>query len=78
MKEFVKSEKGKCLYWIIGIVVGLIYAFILVPPLFGIVNKIDPTVFGWPLIAFMELLFAIVLSVALVLVYWVQKVRGEL
>ncbi|MCG8484683.1 MAG: hypothetical protein MJA31_15325 [Clostridia bacterium] len=78
MKEFVKSDNGKILYWIIGIIATIVFAFILIPSLFSTINKIEPLIVGVPYLIFMEFLLGMILAALLVLLYWVQKVRGEL
>ncbi len=78
MKDFIRSENGKIVYWLIGIIACIIFAVILVPPLFSTINKLDPVIMGIPFLEFMEFLLGIVLAILLVLLYWVQKVRGEL
>lgn len=79
MREFVKSDKGKIMYWIIGIISAIVFAIILVPPLFNaLVNKVNPFILGVPYYAFMEVLLLFILSCMLALLHWVQEVRGEL
>lgn len=78
MKNFVKSEQGKVLYWIIGIVVVIIYAFILLPPLYATWNKLDPMIMGFPFMVAMSFIMMVILSVCLLLLYKIQKERGEL
>ena len=46
MKDFVKSDSGKSLYWIIGIIVVIIFAFILLPPLYATWNTPVPNEYG--------------------------------
>lgn len=78
MKDFVKSDSGKSLYWIIGIIVFIIFAFILLPPLYATWNRIDPFIFGFPFSVAMSFIMMMVLSICLVLLYQIQRVRGEL
>ena len=79
MKDFVKSEKGKIMYWIIGIISTVIFAIILVPSWFdACVNKVDPFICGVPFFAFMEFILLLILACMLALLHWVQDVRGEL
>ena len=78
MKDFVKSDSGKSLYWIIGIIVVIIFAFILLPPLYATWNRIDPFIFGFPFSVSMSFIMMMVLSICLVLLYQIQRVRGEL
>lgn len=78
MKNFVQSEKGKILYWIIGIISGIIFAFILFPPLFSTWNKIDPMIFGFPFVIAMSFILMFILAICLLLLYRIQKERGEL
>ena len=78
MTEFIKSDKGKCLYWIIGIFVAIIFAFILLPPLYALWNRVDPLVCGIPFSIFMCFIFMLVLAICLVLLYQIQRIRGEL
>ena len=75
MKE---TGKSKAVYWIIGIVVIVVFAFLLVPPLFSLINRVEPWVVGLPFFAFMELVCGLIISAMLVLLYGVQKRRGEL
>jgi len=78
MIDFIKSDKGKILYWIIGIIVAVIFAFVLLPPLYATWNRIDPLVCGIPFAFFMDFLFMLILAVCLVLLYQIQRIRGEL
>ncbi len=78
MKDFIRSENGKIVYWIIGIISAVIFAFILIPSLFSTINKLEPMIMGVPFLFFMEFLLGMILAAMLALLYWVQKVRGEL
>ena len=78
MIDFIKSDKGKILYWIIGIFVALIFAFVLLPPLYATWNRVDPLVCGIPFAFFMCFVFLLVLAICLVLLYQIQRIRGEL
>lgn len=73
-----QSGKPKTVYWIIGIVVVVVFAFLLVPPLFNLINRVDPWVIGLPFFAFMELVGGLIIAAMLVLLYAVQNRRGEL
>ena len=73
-----QSGKPKTVYWIIGIVVVVVFAFLLVPPLFNLINRVDPWVIGLPFFAFMELVCGLIIAAMLVLLYAVQNRRGEL
>ena len=78
MKDFIRSKNGKMVYWLIGIISSIIFAFILIPSLFSTINKMDPVIMGIPYFFFMEFFLGMILAILLVLLYWVQKVRGEL
>jgi len=78
MKAFIQSERGRIMYWLIGIITVLIFAFILIPPLFQIINRVEPIVLSLPFFIFIEMVLGLTLSCMLVLLYWVQQVRGEL
>jgi hypothetical protein len=72
------KKKGKAVYWVIGVLVGIAYLFILVPPLFSLVNRVEPLVFGFPFSAFMIFVLGLFIAVMLVLLYGIQNRRGEL
>lgn len=78
MKEFIKSERGVILYWIIGIIVIVLFAFVLIPPLFSLINKVEPFVLGFPFSVFIFFVIPMVLAALLVFLYYIQNVRGEL
>ena len=78
MKEFIRSERGKSLYWIIGILAAVLFAIILLPPLFSLVNKPDPLVLGFPFSVFWFFVIAMVQGGLVTFLYYIQKVRGEL
>jgi uncharacterized membrane protein YhhN len=78
MKEFIKSERGVILYWIIGIIVIVLFAFVLIPPLFSLINKVEPFVLGFPFSVFIFFVISMVLAALLVFLYYIQNVRGEL
>jgi len=78
MREFIKSERGKVLYIIITILAIVVFSIILIPPLFQLINKLDPVIIGLSLFAFMELLLGLILAVLLVSLFWIQSIRGEL
>lgn len=48
MIEFIKSDRGKYLYWILGIIAAGCFAIIMLPPLYQYWNKLDPMVLGLP------------------------------
>ena len=73
-----KAGKSKTIYWVIGIVVVVVFLFLLVPPLFGLINRVEPWVMGLPFFAFMELVSGFIIAAMLVLLYSVQNRRGEL
>jgi hypothetical protein len=73
-----ETGKPKTIYWIIGIVVVVVFSFLLVPPLFALINRVEPWVVGLPFFAFMELVSGLIIAAMLVLLYSVQKRRGEL
>ena len=79
MVDYIKSDKGKNLYWVIGILTTIIFLIFLIPSLFDLViNKIYPVVFGMPYVVFMQALLWIILWLLMVCLYWVQRLRGEL
>lgn len=79
MKEFIKSDRGKILYWILGAVAVCDFSIFLIPPLFNlIVNKIDPFVLGMPWTVFMQIVLWIIFAANLNCIYFVQKIRGDL
>jgi len=78
MKDFIVSERGKIFYWIIGILLAFSFCMILFPPLFSLINKVEPFILGIPFLVFMEFIFGMFIALLLVLLYWVQKIRGEL
>lgn len=79
MQAFIKSERGKLLYWIIGIVATVVFSIFLVPPLFDLViDRVDPFILGMPYTVFMHLVLWVILAANLSALYWVQKIRGEL
>lgn len=79
MVEFIKSAKGKVLYWIIWISAGVIFVLFNIPALFDVVfNRVEPFIMGMPYIVFMQLTFWIILWLLMVALYWVQNIRGEL
>lgn len=78
MVEFIKSDRGAILYWIIGVFVVVLFAFILVPPLFSVINKVEPFILGFPFSVVMFFIIAMALATLLVLLYHIQNIRGEL
>jgi hypothetical protein len=72
------TKKGKGVYWVIGVLVAIAYLFVLVPPLFRLVNRVDPFVLGFPFSAFMIFVLGLFIAVMLVLLYRIQNKRGEL
>lgn len=79
MKEFVKSDRGKIMYWVVGIIAVCDFSIFLIPQLFDlIVDRIEPYVFGMPWVVFMQIVLWVIFAANMNLLYWVQKVRGEL
>lgn len=50
----------------------------VMPPLFGYVNRVEPFYFGLPFFLFWILFVSIMMSLGLMGLYWIEKVRGEL
>ena len=73
-----KPKKSKTVYWIIGIAVAVAFLIILVPPLFNLINQVEPVIFGFPFSAVMIFLLGLFIAVMLVLLYHIQNKRGEL
>lgn len=78
MKEFIRSEKGKSLYWIVGIIAAILFAIVLLPPLFSLINRVEPFILGFPFSVFMFFVIAMVQGGLLTFLYYIQKVRGEI
>lgn len=78
MRDFIKSERGTILYWIIGVIVIILFAIILIPSLFSFINKVDPFILGFPFSVFSFFVIAMVLAALLAVLYQIQKIRGEL
>lgn len=79
MKEFIRSDKGRIAYWILGIIAACDFSIFLIPPLYNlIVNRIDPFVLGMPWIVFMQIVLWVIFAANMNCLYWVQKIRGEL
>ncbi len=78
MSDKVVKKKGKAVYWVIGVLVAIAYLFVLVPPLFSLVNRVEPFVLGFPFSAFMIFALGLFIAVMLVLLYGIQNRRGEL
>jgi hypothetical protein len=78
MSDKVVKKKGKAVYWVIGVLVAIAYLFVLVPPLFSLVNRVEPFVLGFPFSAFMIFVLGLFIAVMLVLLYGIQNRRGEL
>jgi hypothetical protein len=72
------KKKGKGVYWVIGVLVAIAYLFVLIPPLFRLVNRVDPYVLGFPFSVFMIFVLGLFIAVMLVLLYRIQNKRGEL
>ena len=71
-------EKSKTPYWLIGISVTIAFLFILVPPLFSLINRVEPFILGLPFSIFMILVFGLFIAGMLVLLYHIQNIREEL
>jgi uncharacterized BrkB/YihY/UPF0761 family membrane protein len=78
MSDNVVKKKGKAVYWVIGVLVFIAYLFVLVPPMFNLVNRVEPFVLGFPFSAFMIFILGLFIAAMLVLLYWIQNRRGEL
>jgi uncharacterized membrane protein YhhN len=78
MKEFIKSERGVVLYWIIGVIVIILFSIVLIPPLFNLINKVDPFILGFPFSVFSFFVISMVLAALLAALYYIQNIRGEL
>lgn len=78
MSDNLVEKKGKSVYWVIGVLVAIAYLFVLVPPLFALVNRVEPFVLGFPFSAFMIFILGLFIAVMLVLLYAIQNRRGEL
>ncbi len=78
MKDFIRSEKGKVCYWVLGILAVIIWCFVLIPPLYSVWNKALPLICGIPFSVVMTFLFMLALAIILCLLYQVQKIRKEL
>jgi len=78
MSDKAVKKKGNAVYWVIGVLVVIAYLFVLVPPLFKLVNRVEPFVLGFPFSAFMIFVLGLFIAAMLVLLYEIQNRRGEL
>jgi hypothetical protein len=78
MEKFIKSEKGKMLYWIIGIITVILFAIVLIPSLFSYINRADIMFLNIPFSIFMYFVICMVLAFLLMFLYHIQNIRGEL
>jgi len=72
------SKRKGTLSTVIGVLVVIAYLFVLVPPLFKLVNRVEPFVLGFPFSAFMIFVLGLFIAAMLVLLYEIQNRRGEL
>lgn len=49
----------------------------LLPPIFGVVNRVQPYIFGLSFMLFWLLFVSVMMAVGLSVLYWVELKRGE-
>ena len=55
-----------------------LFAWLVVPPMFDVINKADPWVLGMPFVLFMITLISILVCLGLVVLFEIERIRGDL
>lgn len=54
------------------------FSWIVVPPLFDIINRAEPWVFGMPFVLFMIIVVCVLACIGLWILFEIESLRGEL
>lgn len=78
MKPWLKSLKKTTIRRAFLAYFVFMFAWLVVPPLFEVINRAEPWVIGMPFVVFMIAAISFLVCLGLVLLFEIERMRGEL
>ncbi|MHB1345686.1 MAG: DUF3311 domain-containing protein [Thermoleophilia bacterium] len=78
MKTWLRSLKKTVIRRVFLAYFVFMFAWLVVPPMFEVINRVEPWVLGMPFVVFMIAAISFLVCLGLVLLFEIERVRGDL
>ncbi|MHB8869698.1 MAG: DUF3311 domain-containing protein [Thermoleophilia bacterium] len=78
MKTWLRSLKKTMIRRVFLAYFVFMFAWLVVPPMFEVINRVEPWVLGMPFVVFMIAAISFLVCLGLVLLFEIERVRGDL
>jgi len=78
MKDWLKSCNKTTIRRVFAAYFVFMFAWFVVPPMFEVINRVEPWVLGMPFVIFMIALLSFLVCLGLVLLFEIERMRGDL